>query len=199
MWSWREHVIEAAKKAGLTNAAVPGHGSVLRTGQDSGLLILSRFPIDKTSIAWHTFSCYTFSEGLNCKGALLASILLPSGERLDACTAHLDSKTSFARTGQLQELYQFVKSHSISRHAVLGGDLNLTAGSWEYTYLRELFSSMLDPFAPNHPATFLDFTLDYLLTSEALRACVKEKRVETFGHARKQVSDHWGLSLSLQL
>ena len=67
-------------------------------GQDSGLLILSRYPIMRSS--YLTFNSFALSELPNAKGALFATIEIKS-RMLHVCCTHLDAHSATCRSEQV--------------------------------------------------------------------------------------------------
>lgn len=101
----------------------------------SGLLILSRFPIEETARI-----TYTHCGGVDCfanKGALYAKIRIPRGSKIGTAKGDLqDSKVSVfnthlnanghedVRASQAAHLLRFVRSYSQGLPTVVGGDFN---------------------------------------------------------------------------
>lgn len=96
---------------------------------DSGLLILSRFPILQRNVK-------KFSEGSGllqgavdyyaAKGVLHTRIQVgPTGQdTIDLFTTHTDSSSAQIRRGQFSEAIEFIRQRSRDDHWILAGDLN---------------------------------------------------------------------------
>lgn len=99
----------------------------------SGLLLLSRFPIESHHALTYThasqFAAHGFrADSFAAKGALHARLRL--SERpvisIDCFLTHLESRSDAARSQQLEELAQFIGEHADqNRPALLLGDLNV--------------------------------------------------------------------------
>lgn len=73
-------------------------GETQRKRLDSGLVLLSDHPIVRSSrIAFASEDCAGF-DCLAAKGALLAEVALPSGQRIAIATTHLNSRSASAAT-----------------------------------------------------------------------------------------------------
>jgi len=155
---------------------------------DGGLLILSRFPIEKRDTLKFTAACH--SDTLAAKGALHACIRLPGGQLVDVFTAHLQASYSYTPTAlvdstqrlQLTELHEFIVRCCEGREtALFGSDMNIdamqpTTGEPQYQHLLhalkgEKFSDCIDmlllkdqqngnPTQITHPATTVKYTWD---------------------------------------
>ncbi len=129
----------ASELLAAVERVAPGRHSVVRGPKPSGyftgsgLLLLSRFPVE----AWHriTFGeASRFAEfgwradGFAAKGALHARVRHDSGVRIDCFVTHLESKSGPARAVQVEALARFIGELSApDRPIVLMGDLNVNA------------------------------------------------------------------------
>jgi endonuclease/exonuclease/phosphatase family metal-dependent hydrolase len=106
-----------------------------RSFANSGLLLLSRFPIVETHAITYTHASRFLTHGFRAdafaaKGALHARLLVSErGQMLVDCfLTHLESRSDAARARQLEDLARFIAEHgSPQRPAVLFGDLNVPA------------------------------------------------------------------------
>jgi endonuclease/exonuclease/phosphatase family metal-dependent hydrolase len=113
---------------------------------DSGLLILSDFPITRTSrIAYPAFACAGFDCMAN-KGALLATIEIPGAPApVDIVATHLNSRRSahvadgrslYAYERQIDLLSAFIQANRDPNHPlIVAGDFNVGAASTRGTAL----------------------------------------------------------------
>lgn len=118
---------------------------------NGGLLFLSRYRIvasDEITYR-HASRLLTHgpkSDGFAAKGALYCCVQLSDGLQLDCFLTHLESQNAEERSGQVQELCQFIEQHlHRDRIAVLLGDLNIDAGSEEH---RDLLSRLQQTKGP---------------------------------------------------
>jgi endonuclease/exonuclease/phosphatase family metal-dependent hydrolase len=106
-----------------------------RSLTNSGLLLLSRLPIEASHLLTYRHASRFISHGFRAdgfaaKGVLHARLKLSdaSGDSLDCFVTHLESHSASARKSQLEELARFIAAHaSTERPAVLMGDLNIAA------------------------------------------------------------------------
>ncbi|HVX62340.1 MAG TPA: endonuclease/exonuclease/phosphatase family protein [Pirellulales bacterium] len=106
-----------------------------RSLTNSGLLLLSRLPIEASHLLTYRdasrFISHGFrADGFAAKGVLHARLRLGDapGELLDCFLTHLESRSAPARKSQVEELARFIAAHaSLERPAVLMGDLNIAA------------------------------------------------------------------------
>lgn len=140
-------LLEAAKKRGFLYQAVSPGGWI-----DSGLVIISRFPIE--SFDFQKFPRGIYADRLCGKGVLHARILLAddSNATVDFFTTHLQSSAQKpaikeeidVRKQQLKVLHDFVRvktRDSPSNIVIIAGDLNIDACQklQDFEYLRSLF------------------------------------------------------------
>lgn len=110
-------------------------GETQGTPLDSGLIVLSDYPV--VSVARQSFpdgSCAGF-DCLAAKGALLVRLALPAGGKVDVLTTHFNSRgasrapagdTQLAYTAQARFLASFVKRHHDRKlPLVMAGDFNM--------------------------------------------------------------------------
>lgn len=102
---------------------------------NSGLLLLSRFPIESHHLLTYRHASRFLTHGFRAdsfasKGAIHARIRL-GGEPaalVDCFLTHLESRSAAARARQLEDLARFIAEHSSpERPAILMGDLNVAA------------------------------------------------------------------------
>ena len=102
---------------------------------NSGLLLLSRFPIESQHLLTYRHASRFLTHGFRAdsfasKGAIHARIRL-GGEPavlVDCFLTHLESRSAAARARQLDDLARFIAEHASSeRPAMLMGDLNVAA------------------------------------------------------------------------
>jgi endonuclease/exonuclease/phosphatase family metal-dependent hydrolase len=106
-----------------------------RAFANSGLLLLSRFPIvEQHEITYahaSRFLTYGFrADAFAAKGALHARLLVNERRQVqvDCFLTHLESRSEAARARQLDDLAKFIAEHgSPQRPAILFGDLNVPA------------------------------------------------------------------------
>ena len=112
----------------------PGRAHFL--GIDSGLMIMSRFPIVETDKEY-----YRYCGGIDCrarKGMTFARIAVPEIGEVDVYATHTNAGAfSRVRVTQAGELRDFVQRHSAdhSRPIIIMGDMNASATSESLTQL----------------------------------------------------------------
>jgi len=110
----------------------------------TGLVILSKFPIIRTSrLRFNPFRATDFDR-FALKGALHSRILLPNQSTLDLFTTHLQAEEGplpeKIRIYQLRRLAKFIKQHHRKDHSwILAGDFNSTPNSPSH---REIFREL---------------------------------------------------------
>jgi endonuclease/exonuclease/phosphatase family metal-dependent hydrolase len=122
----------------------------------SGLLILSRYPIDETARI-----TYSRCGGFDCfanKGALYARIQVPGAGPVSVFNTHLNANGyEAARVSQAAHLLRFVQAYARGLPTVVGGDFNgdgqsLFQKAWRKTgqalFLRDAHADYVDA----HPA-----------------------------------------------
>ncbi|HEV3025290.1 MAG TPA: endonuclease/exonuclease/phosphatase family protein, partial [Pirellulales bacterium] len=106
-----------------------------RSFANSGLLLLSRFPIVETHAITYSDASRFLTHGFRAdafaaKGALHARLLVSERGKMlvDCFLTHLESRSDAARARQLADLAKFIAEHgSPQRPAILFGDLNVPA------------------------------------------------------------------------
>lgn len=103
--------------------------------EDSGLILLSDYPIQNIRRMTYSSQACAGYDCLAAKGAMLARLRLPNGKAVDVATTHLNSRKAsgveFDRANrawlvQTEELRAFIAAHrDPSVPLVLGGDFNV--------------------------------------------------------------------------
>mmetsp|Transcript_74829 Transcript_74829/g.112785 ORF Transcript_74829/g.112785 Transcript_74829/m.112785 type:complete len:183 (-) Transcript_74829:26-574(-) len=140
-------------------------------GQNSGLLIFSKFPI--ISSQSEIFQTSSITEYPNNKGFVLADIEICEGKIITVCTAHLDahfhSTTREAQVKQIADAMQPKYNEGIP--LMMMGDLNICprCKPGEYAYLRDTMKELgLEDIVPNDAVTHvLGATLDHIFFSKS--------------------------------
>eukprot|EP00656_Telonema_subtile_P006828 TRINITY_DN13181_c0_g1_i3.p1 TRINITY_DN13181_c0_g1~~TRINITY_DN13181_c0_g1_i3.p1 ORF type:complete len:416 (+),score=73.94 TRINITY_DN13181_c0_g1_i3:188-1435(+) len=132
--SRRSTIIKAAHRAGLVHTVLPPAAKALsRNMIDSGLMILSRFPIHKEGSLTFKAACYI--DQICAKGALYAQVRMSPTHTLHVFNTHLQSFYSLKdhtahdiQQQQLQQLTEFIHEQvgdNTAAVVVLGGDFNI--------------------------------------------------------------------------
>ncbi|HVA45576.1 MAG TPA: endonuclease/exonuclease/phosphatase family protein [Pirellulales bacterium] len=225
---YREALIDAAQ------AGAEGKFHVLWTKKprgvglaNSGLLLLSRFAIVEHHTITYTsasgFLRHGFrADGFAAKGALYARLRLREDSPLDidCFLTHLESRSAAARTDQLRQLADFLRSHAAAdRPTLLMGDLNMSAHGPAYSQLAVALASsgieLLDAWtaAGHGPGGTSDplaedggRRIDYVWVSRGSgtrsRAAIRTVEVLRFLDSavpEGSLSDHSGVACSLEL
>eukprot|EP00743_Colponemidia_sp_Colp-15_P009438 GILK01010318.1.p1 GENE.GILK01010318.1~~GILK01010318.1.p1 ORF type:complete len:389 (-),score=38.70 GILK01010318.1:139-1212(-) len=173
---------------------------------DSGLLVLSRYPLN--TVGSLRYDHRSGIDLLAAKGVLACEVQVGS-KSVVVLNTHMqaggDIPTRAIRkqqVGQLADFVKHIKSSTMDPHVdrvanlILAGDLNTCSLSEveDYEYLLQSIAHLSDALAHPHPATTDDDTqrLDYLLCADV--ASVKEILVMDYG-----VSDHKSVSAILSL
>jgi endonuclease/exonuclease/phosphatase family metal-dependent hydrolase len=101
----------------------------------SGLLLLSRYPIEESHTTTYKHSSRFLTSGFKAdgfaaKGALHARIRIGDDPHalIDCFLTHLESRSKRARARQIKQLAEFITSHSTPHHPiVVMGDFNVVA------------------------------------------------------------------------
>eukprot|EP00028_Trichosphaerium_sp_Am-I-7-wt_P003121 CAMPEP_0168518762 /NCGR_PEP_ID=MMETSP0405-20121227/6905_1 /TAXON_ID=498012 /ORGANISM="Trichosphaerium sp, Strain Am-I-7 wt" /LENGTH=249 /DNA_ID=CAMNT_0008539155 /DNA_START=134 /DNA_END=883 /DNA_ORIENTATION=- len=175
--------------------------------QDSGLMILSKFPwVASNSIV---FKKWSYTEILCSKGALHAHLKI-GDESLHIITAHLDAHSKGVREKQLQqikdELIAPILKSDPNAKIVASGDWNIDAiGDKEsYGFLQKTLAPLVnivdeDPTI-DHPITFprIKKSLDHILYKD-IHCTMSTRVVEYTTPDGVPVSDHLGVSASFSV
>ncbi|CAF1068594.1 unnamed protein product [Didymodactylos carnosus] len=178
--------------------------------QDSGLLILSRYPIVESH--FKRFQNCSLSEWINNKGVLHAKIQLPNDKRLHVITTHLDAHQSSIRQLQIEELKENLKSWLTKEEqendpVILCGDWNIDSILGEESYVNMMntlpdFDHIFDN-TKQHPITFPlnNACLDHILISRKYVKSISQCNIEELRgfESQQPISDHYGVSVKLNL
>jgi endonuclease/exonuclease/phosphatase family metal-dependent hydrolase len=180
-------ISEANKKGFLFYADSP---SAL-FGQDSGLLILSKLPI--TSSDYMVFNHWSWTEGLNAKGAIQATIDY-DGVPLNVVTLHCD-----AHGAQLEQIQELSSSIQQDESCLVCGDFNIAYGTSGYDHITRAFAEFEDVFhddaSKRKPTHMNGCTLDHIFVSKTLKKKFEVVNPTTVDYA---ISDHIGVSVTLK-
>lgn len=151
----RNVLIEQAKQLGFEHSVTPPKVFAKEKKlMDSGLVILSRFPIVEEDSLTYSASCNY--DRYAAKGALFAKLKLPNGELLNVVNTHLQAsydivenysyfKTVDVRNKQLLQLREFVKRKTFPTEAkIVGGDFNINSIESEDVPPTLEFTNMID-------------------------------------------------------
>jgi endonuclease/exonuclease/phosphatase family metal-dependent hydrolase len=198
---WTETVIEEACKHGLLFSAFGGTGGWM-LGQDSGLVVLSRFPIASKG---EVIRDSNWTDPGTLKGAIFADIDI-HGTVVRFYDLHLDARTAERRRGQYRRLHEHCSACELPH--LLAGDWNIHLSSEpgsEYQMFRATFCGD-DDDASVYKSVFENFDepmvthdaglcIDHVLSSkELLPAFVGDGKLSEF-----RCSDHLGIEFSLDV
>lgn len=148
LWNSRvDALVRAAASVGMNYFAyAPARTFFHRRPVDSGLLILSRFPVEATEFVM--FSMGSGADAYAAKGVLYAHVRLAEDFCLHLFTTHLDAgehtlRKRDVRALQLRELLTLVRGKIERDRAspvILAGDFNLTA------FHRPTLARIVEPF-----------------------------------------------------
>ncbi len=180
---------------------------------DGGLLLLSRFPLQRCEELIYSASTYT--DSLAQKGVLYARVSLPQGLNLDLFVTHLQANYEGGdhweiQQAQLRQLRAFIQDRHQPVDAVglLLGDMNVDALCRpRYRQMMNLLGFPRDLMKECHEITAPDCSqsLDYMFAlSEAQLLQVTSIDIDSMatvncGVPYLQLSDHYGISARLQL
>lgn len=241
-WSWRrERLIEMFYERGFTHFAhmsdaprehfhcskfgcLKGEAPYLST--DSGILIVSRYPIHSTHEM--IFSRKQWSDSMARKGVLHVRLNVTESVQIDVFTTHLQSgskpSSEEIRDAQLQEMSQFIAEHASSESTVtvVNGDFNMN-GMDEDEYERLLrgltsrmakatlynvIEEMTAPTSYGHSNIFelkrsdSSEYIDYMFLFNPRRCTVETAGVRPFpvtGEKFVRLSDHDGVECTLKI
>jgi len=157
--------------------------------QDSGLLILSKFPVSDAYS--HKFKQYTRNEVTNEKGFLSAVIKVDDFE-IFFLNIHLNSVKGAAQDSQIVEVEQYLNKVSLNyKNIVIGGDFNNQMKE-TFCRLENIWKGKVEPATcpTEKPFLFLDHIFTNMKHSEELLFYEK---------SNPEVSDHKGISCTLLL
>ncbi|HWB09577.1 MAG TPA: endonuclease/exonuclease/phosphatase family protein [Pirellulales bacterium] len=133
----RQALVEAAEATGGRYHVVWTKKPPLKGLTNSGLLLLSRFPVEAHHAITYDHASRFITHGFRAdafaaKGAIHARLRVRDAPPLgiDCFLTHLDSRSAAARAGQLRQLSGFIRTHAGGdRMVLLMGDLNVPADS----------------------------------------------------------------------
>ncbi|KAL9643220.1 hypothetical protein ABK040_014677 [Willaertia magna] len=193
--------------------------------QDSGLMILSTYPIIKR--VNYIFSNYSLVEFVNAKGVLYSVIDLQNdnGDVLHVFDTHFDAHNPSNKILQIKELTNFMKEmlfNSISSNikVIVTGDFNIDSKSKEDNLYSELLNNLntilskedinfVDVFGNDtstHVETHRNMCLDHIfITEKTLKQCPLPESNKAYGiiewkcieNTKDPVSDHLGIHVCL--
>eukprot|EP01124_Arcella_intermedia_P015172 TRINITY_DN21697_c0_g1_i1.p1 TRINITY_DN21697_c0_g1~~TRINITY_DN21697_c0_g1_i1.p1 ORF type:complete len:422 (+),score=62.29 TRINITY_DN21697_c0_g1_i1:3-1268(+) len=195
----REWFINEAKSMGFYWVAVSGRSGNFSLGQDSGLVILSRYPLSDP--IYLPFEFWTKGS----KGVLSSSIQCKGGKRLYLFNMHLDAFVSQKREAQLNALRKWKLEKVVGEPVVIGGDLNMFPGEIDtLTKVDKCLAQMQCngeakcPHRDYSPVHNLWGGLDHFLISDSLICDGSEFHYyPCLQSANKLVSDHPGLEITI--
>jgi len=160
--------------------------------QDSGLLILSRYPI--LNCQAKIFSARSWMEIMCEKGFLVAEIQFAPHETVICVNAHLDSKDQQIRMKELQEIKDYIKENYAKKRIIIAGDLNMDIHNSVMAPLRSTFK--VEPYTfpttaiavgqNSGPFLKLDHIYSNLTLSSSSTVCINSSD-------NIPVSDHFAL------
>ncbi len=155
-----------------------------RTGQSSGLVTISRWPLNHPLDNVHEFNSESgiLQDGLASKGAMASWLPLDFDETrstyLELYSTHLDASEAEVRRNQVAELAQFIeRTHQSGNVVVLAGDFNIDSRTPEYANLRDSMRAIgLEDVWPARNGT-AGFTSpsDNAATPDDLRICTVDR------------------------
>lgn len=124
--------IQKSLKAIYPHQAFLGVSNDFFTILSSGVVILSKFPIEDKKSVYFKSSNFFSADRFSSKGALLTQLLLPNNKRVQVIGTHLQAsqtaKNRKVRINQLKEIFNLAKSQrQRSTDQFLIGDLNIDA------------------------------------------------------------------------
>ena len=188
----------------------------------SGLRILSRFPIER--VTQTVFRRCTESDCLAKKGAILAVLDLPDGQKLNLVATHLDSgKKVNVRLSQLEQIRALIEQEGeIGAATVFTGDLNFAEDSIEYPRMIQNLG-MIDAWRATHPMAESGFTydtsenryahdyaikthepplrgrIDYSLSKDGTQSLITPTESSVIFNDEPLLSDHYGLETTYRI
>ena len=180
---------------GFSHFIMPYGSNNIIQMQDDGLMVASRLPM--ANIDRILYKNKNFWDSWARKGAVLFTVnnVRFINTHLQAYESHEDAHTRFQ---QLQELKDLIDQ---SEKTVLGGDLNIVAGTREYEVAIELLG-MKDSTHPRSAVTYPSHApterLDYFLLHKASGTSRPQPLCwEHVGEAYRGCSDHIALSINV--
>jgi len=211
----RDWFIDEARKLGYNYAVIPGRSGIFATGQDSGTVILSRYPLYN-----HDGLSFRFwTQGT--KGMVHAKVEIKKKngkgsdrEFLNLFSMHLDAFRKTERKAQLEKLHAWKLENLLANeeHVLLGGDMNmeaselnpLTAQGQPLAQMRHWgqMADVGDSSLTSGPRYIsgVHNGIDFLMISKKLR--MSELRVYAFPCVKSGnmlVSDHPGISVDIEI
>eukprot|EP00759_Apiculatamorpha_spiralis_P040103 PhF_6_TR38742/c0_g1_i1/m.57996 len=206
-------IIESAKKKGFLYHVRPNHEedtqcSVLGRiwyhclSQDSGLIILSKYPL--TNPTWKLWRSST--DVGTAKGFLRASVVLPEGYPVvDVFVAHLDAHSSESRLHQIREMFKHAESYmKLGTPVVMTGDMNTSTANILEIVPEMVPLGITDAVGLEVSPTFYTHRkyvqpLDHIWLSEKDFSVEKTLLIDAKSSVCGAISDHYGLYAKLLL
>jgi len=140
--SFNEHITYRLRHLSNYPYSIQGPGRLIYQFQKSGLLILSKYPIEKRYI--HRFKACADLSCFEPKGTVMAAITLPSGTKLNVFNSHFASgSVDPTRVKQAQELLNMIEKYSSDTLAISVGDYNSHTNS---TPIQKMQTQMVDSY-----------------------------------------------------
>jgi endonuclease/exonuclease/phosphatase family metal-dependent hydrolase len=183
----------------------------------SGLRILSKHPIERKATLVYR-NCQK-DDCLSRKGALLAVVRLPSGQKLNLAVTHLNARgEDTTRQDQVNQLKTFLKFYiEPGAPLLLVGDFNFGPASALYSSLKSDLG-LTDAWTATHPNGEPGYTADYTTNHYAreyaaahglqqtqdrinllLNHGLKSLTSELIFNTGELISDHYGLKASFEV
>lgn len=201
-WEWNGNYLELTKfmrEEGFIYLANSERTTPQFFGQNSGLLIYSKYPIIKSK-SW-TYEQGSFKETFSNKGYILAQIQVG---KYCVCVGntHLDSGDIAIRKGQLREIFKSLWDHIVHSPSlvVLAGDFNIPGNDPEFDGVNSGTRQLgLKEVFTEHLATYKDGTcMDHMFISQ--NVTVNYKNICKFVTVSNEpISDHYALWANLKL
>lgn len=130
----RKDLIKALNKT-HPFAAVPKKGKKLKHIQDSGLFVVSKYPMEVLDQV--IFKDCAKADCMSSKSAIMVEVTLPSGKKAQMINTHLQAwdepKTAAIRTKQLEQIKEMMAKHAKPGvPQILLGDLNIDGKGGEH-------------------------------------------------------------------
>lgn len=202
----KKHFLETTAKLGFKYVKDDGDVVDVLAGQNSGILIASKYPIEDHSIKiWRVLSDNAYGTA---KGALKVKLDI-NGTHAQLICLHLDAHMADTRKKQILEVAEMIDS---AYPTIIAGDFNINSKAPapnEFTlmldaldekfnegFLKPAFDDLTQQ--PRTFNRFFDWSLDHVLFTKEWQ--VVEKRVEMIKDENNEdISDHYGVYLIFEI
>lgn len=192
---------ERMQECGLHHCTDPMESMGRSFGQNSGLVIFSRFPFEGDS----SVDFDVTAEALNTKGFVEVLIAVSPGQKIRVVSTHLDSRSWDTKAVQIAQIADHVRGKDETWQTLVCGDLNVCPehvydGGEQYAYLGEQFAAAkLESLwlAERSEPTYGNHTLDHMFLQSGRWRVASKSVVKVENKDGHSVSDHYGLAAEL--